>query len=431
MTGGEPIIEVDGLSKSYFIRHLRYSNFREAVTETVKRGLRRLAEPLTRNRSDSVTSEVFWALRDLTFTLQAGARLGIIGRNGAGKSTLLKLMSRITFPTEGRIILRGKTACLLEVGTGFHPELTGRENIILNGVILGMSRSEVRAKFDEIVSFSGVEKFLDTPVKRYSSGMYVRLAFSVAAHLEPEILVVDEVLAVGDAIFQKKSLGKMREVSESSGRTVLFVSHNMNAVEQLCQQAMLLVQGRLIARSEDVRSVIRAYLGRAESEAAQACWCNSGKELENPYFKPIRFFLCDEYHRQLDMPLDNSRDFYLRIEAVVQETEPTLEVGYMIFDEDNHPVYVSQMTDKTEDEWPMLSEGPNVLRTRIPARFLNEGEYRLELVAYLYLRESILQETVNAPYLFFAIRGGLSDSPYWYRRRKGQVAPIMDWEKIQ
>jgi lipopolysaccharide transport system ATP-binding protein len=431
MTASEPIIEVDGLSKSYLIRHMRYSSFREAATETVKRGLHRLAHPFARNPSEGESREIFWALRDVSFTLQSGARLGIIGRNGAGKSTLLKLMSRITFPSEGRILLRGKTACLLEVGTGFHPELTGRENIFLNGVILGMSRSEIRAKFDEIVAFSGVEKFLDTPVKRYSSGMYVRLAFSVAAHLEPEILIVDEVLAVGDAMFQKKSLGKMREVSESSGRTVLFVSHNMNAVEQLCEEAVLLSQGRLTARSDDVRSVIRAYLGRAAGETVQACWCNSGNELDNPYFKPLRFFLCDEHHQPLDMPLDNSRDFYLRIEAEVMETEPTLEVGYMVFDEDNHPVYVSQMTDKTEDQWPRLSAGQNVLRSRIPARFLNEGEYRLELVAYLYSRQCILQETVNAPYLFFSIKGGLSNSPYWYRRRKGQVAPIMDWEKVQ
>ncbi len=188
---------------------------------------------------DPASKEDFWALRNVSFEVRRGEVVGIIGRNGAGKSTLLKILSRITDPTEGRVKLRGRVASLLEVGTGFHPELTGRENIYLNGAILGMSRAEIRAKFDEIVSFAEVEKFLDTPVKRYSSGMYVRLAFAVAAHLEPEILLVDEVLAVGDAAFQKKCLGKMEEVSRG-GRTILFVSHQMAAVQNLCQSGILL-----------------------------------------------------------------------------------------------------------------------------------------------------------------------------------------------
>src|SRR5204862_2694696 len=189
--------------------------------------------------------EEVWALRDVSFEVKRGEVVGIIGRNGAGKSTLLKILSRITEPTEGKVTLRGRVASLLEVGTGFHPELTGRENIYLNGAILGMSRGEIRAKFDEIVAFAETEKFLDTPVKRYSSGMYVRLAFAVAAHLEPEILVIDEVLAVGDAEFQKKCLGKMREVARGLGRTVLFVSHNMGAVRSLCETGLLLSEGKI------------------------------------------------------------------------------------------------------------------------------------------------------------------------------------------
>ena len=191
--------------------------------------------------------EEFWALKDVSFEVKRGEVLGIIGRNGAGKSTLLKILSRITEPTEGRVTLRGRVASLLEVGTGFHPELTGRENIYLNGAILGMTRAEIRRKFDEIVAFAEVEKFLDTPVKRYSSGMYVRLAFAVAAHLEPEILVVDEVLAVGDAEFQKKCLGKMNSVATVEGRTVLFVSHNMAVVQHLCERVILLKNGVLLA----------------------------------------------------------------------------------------------------------------------------------------------------------------------------------------
>ena len=205
--------------------------------------------------------EEFWALKDVSFEVQEGEVLGIIGRNGAGKSTLLKILSRITEPTSGRVTLRGRVASLLEVGTGFHPELTGRENIFLNGAVLGMSRAEIRKKFDEIVAFAEIDKFIDTPVKRYSSGMYVRLAFAVAAHLEPEILIVDEVLAVGDAEFQKKCLGKMNEVSRRDGRTVLFVSHNMEPLLKLCDRGILLNSGQL-TEIGPVSEVISAYLGK-------------------------------------------------------------------------------------------------------------------------------------------------------------------------
>ena len=213
----------------------------------------------------ATATEEFWALKDVSFEVKRGEVLGIIGRNGAGKSTLLKILSRITEPSEGRVTIKGRVASLLEVGTGFHPELTGRENIYLNGAILGMTRAEIKRKFDEIVAFAEVEKFLDTPVKRYSSGMYVRLAFAVAAHLEPEILVVDEVLAVGDAEFQKKCLGKMSEVA-SGGRTVLFVSHNMAAVTSLCSRAVLLVGGKL-GRQGDVAETVGAYLGDGRASA--------------------------------------------------------------------------------------------------------------------------------------------------------------------
>jgi lipopolysaccharide transport system ATP-binding protein len=238
---GRPIIAVENLGKKYRLQHKaelqRYSALRDVLAEQAKRLFRR--SPVRAQQT-----EEFWALKDVSFELQPGEVVGIIGRNGAGKSTLLKILSRITEPTTGRVRLRGRIASLLEVGTGFHQELTGRENIYLNGAILGMSRLEIRSKFDEIVAFSEVEKFLDTPVKRYSSGMYVRLAFGVAAHLEPEILVVDEVLAVGDAEFQKKCLGKMQDVSKG-GRTVLFVSHNMSAIQSLCAAAVVLERGRM------------------------------------------------------------------------------------------------------------------------------------------------------------------------------------------
>ena len=251
-----PIIEVENLSKRYRLGQFNAQTMREEVEQLFARfrngGAARDGK-LADERSE------FWALKDISFSVQCGEVLGIIGRNGAGKSTLLKILSRITEPTSGTAYIRGRVASLLEVGTGFHPELTGRENIYLNGAILGMTRAEIRTKFEEIVAFAEIEKFLDTPVKRYSSGMYVRLAFAVAAHLEPEILIVDEVLAVGDSEFQKKCLGKMNDISVREGRTVLFVSHNMSVVASLCQSAIWLDKGTIVRRGI-AREVIRDYL---------------------------------------------------------------------------------------------------------------------------------------------------------------------------
>ena len=259
---GDVVIRAEGLGKKYVIGHQaereRYVALRDVLARGAGRLWRRTAD-LARGRAvvGGDTREEFWALRDVSFEVRRGEVLGIIGRNGAGKTTLLKILSRITEPSEGRVTIRGRVASLLEVGTGFHPELSGRENIYLNGAILGMTRAEIRGKFDEIVAFAEVDKFLDTPVKRYSSGMYVRLAFAVAAHLEPEILVVDEVLAVGDAEFQKKCLGKMSEVA-GGGRTVLFVSHNMPAVTTLCRKGIILDHG-MLAFDGEAGEAIRCY----------------------------------------------------------------------------------------------------------------------------------------------------------------------------
>src|ERR1051325_1678718 len=265
----DSVITVENLGKVYRIRHQaqrqRYIALRDVLADRTKSLARRIWSTLRTPRtqppapgSTTPAVEDFWALREVSFEVKRGEVVGIIGRNGAGKSTLLKILSRITEPTTGKIHLRGRVASLLEVGTGFHPELTGRENIFLNGAILGMTKAEIKKNFDEIVAFSEVEKFLDTPVKRYSSGMYVRLAFAVAAHLEPDILIVDEVLAVGDADFQNKCLGKMQDVSQKSGRTVLFVSHNMAAVKTLCGKSFLLQNG-FLAKSGDTEEVISEY----------------------------------------------------------------------------------------------------------------------------------------------------------------------------
>jgi homopolymeric O-antigen transport system ATP-binding protein len=250
------VVEAEGIGKKYVIRHqgkYGYVALRDVIAERISGGARRLVG--RQSPTESATREEFWALKDVSFELRDGERLGLIGRNGAGKSTLLKILSRITEPTTGRVHLRGRVASLLEVGTGFHPELTGRENVFLNGTILGMRRAEIRRKLDEIVAFAEVEKFLDTPVKRYSSGMYVRLAFAVAAHLDQEILLVDEVLAVGDAVFQQKCLTKMSEVADQ-GRTIVLVSHNLVAIEQLCTTAMWLENGQTVemGRADEVVS---------------------------------------------------------------------------------------------------------------------------------------------------------------------------------
>jgi lipopolysaccharide transport system ATP-binding protein len=253
-----PVIQITNLSKSYIIAHEgqeRYTVLRDVVAQKAKK----IFSFSDKRSRLPATKEEFWALKDISFQVAAGDRIGIIGRNGAGKSTLLKIISRITEPTTGTVKIKGRVASLLEVGTGFHPELTGRENIFLNGAILGMTQVEIRKHFDAIVDFAEIEKFLDTPVKRYSSGMYVRLAFAVAAHLEPEILVVDEVLAVGDAQFQKKCLGKMEDVSSNEGRTILFVSHQMGVISQLCQKVMLLRNGALVEEGE-TRKVIDQYM---------------------------------------------------------------------------------------------------------------------------------------------------------------------------
>ncbi|MEH1792117.1 ABC transporter ATP-binding protein [Nostoc sp.] len=271
----ENMISVENLSKKYIIAHQQeQSSSYKALRDVIADGATSFAKAFIKpsgKKMPNPTREEFWALKDISFEIQQGEAIGVIGRNGAGKSTLLKVLSRITEPTKGRIAIKGRVASLLEVGTGFHPELTGRENIYLNGSVLGMSRVEIKKKFDEIVAFAEVEKFLDTPVKRYSSGMYVRLAFSVAAHLEPEILIVDEVLAVGDSAFQKKCLGKMGDVATKEGRTVLFVSHSMQAIAQLTKRCILLSKGNIQFDGHTGKAV-QLYLAGQKDESASPAY---------------------------------------------------------------------------------------------------------------------------------------------------------------
>jgi lipopolysaccharide transport system ATP-binding protein len=367
------IIRVENLGKKYLLRHKagsgkhRYVALRDVLAHKFKSFFQ------SRKKNGANDHEEFWALKNVSFEIQPGEAVGIIGRNGAGKSTLLKLLSRITEPSTGQIELEGRLASLLEVGTGFHPELTGRENIFLNGAVLGMTRSEIKRKFDEIVAFAEVEKFLDTPVKRYSSGMYMRLAFAVAAHLEPEILVVDEVLAVGDAAFQKKCLGKMQDVSRTEGRTVLFVSHNMDAIARLCTKCFYLVQGQLqmtgtpqeairayseyskqVSGDVDLASLPRAFESTSDArllrlrslQNSQAAWCFE-------YGQPLEFSV--EF--SVATPLENPEIAYqiFSITGVQLASTNTLQA---------HPI-------------KSLLPGRYSLKITLPDFFLNPGNYTL------------------------------------------------------
>lgn len=281
------VVKAENLGKKYIIGHQKqdsYLTLRDSLTHAGREIWQSICHPFSPNREKTDVEE-FWALRDIHLEIKEGDRVGIIGKNGAGKSTLLKILSRITEPTTGRVSIKGRVASLLEVGTGFHPELTGRENIFLNGAILGMSGHEIKRKFDEIVAFAEVEKFLDTPVKRYSSGMYVRLAFAVAAHLEPEILLVDEVLAVGDAQFQKKCLGKMGEVSKE-GRTVLFVSHNMSALQKLCETSLLL-DGGCFCQIGETAKIVEKYLGGKKKKETEYFFRHDASKSEKGYVKKL------------------------------------------------------------------------------------------------------------------------------------------------
>jgi lipopolysaccharide transport system ATP-binding protein len=413
-------IRVSHLGKKYMLGGPQepYHTLRDAITSTLRAPARILRK--------SVPDQGFWALRDVSFDVEQGEVVGIIGRNGAGKSTLLKILSRITAPTEGLVELHGRVGSLLEVGTGFHPELTGRENIYLSGSILGMKRREIDTKLDDIIKFSEIEKFLDTPVKRYSSGMYVRLAFAVAAHLEPEILLVDEVLAVGDAAFQKKCLGKMADISKE-GRTVLFVSHNMNAVEQLCTHCILIENGRMKERGSDVGRIIKSYLFPEGGDVLSSQWVNQGNDFENPWFKPEKFFLTNSEGTPVSNPVSNTMDIWIQIEGSLRTMDPGLEIGYSIHNEDGIPLYWSYFNDYEEKDWPVFSPGEVVLRSKIPKRFLNEGIYTLELRSSLRNRMWITEPGKRSPSLNLLIQGGLSDGPYWTEKRPGVIAPLLEW----
>ena len=414
----KPIIKVTNVGKQYRIgpRQEVYGSLRENVTTALRAPLKHL------RRNGQAASEKFWALREINFEVQPGEILGIIGRNGAGKSTLLKVLARITEPTTGRVELYGRLGSLLEVGTGFHAELTGRENIYLNGSILGMSRREIETKFDEIVAFSEVEKFLDTPVKRYSSGMYVRLAFAVAAHLEPEILVVDEVLAVGDVAFQRKCLGKMEDVSRH-GRTVLFVSHNMQAIRSLCNKAMWLREGQLHSIGESgaiVEAYLQATFRRGSIRALDKIIAGLPPD---PNFR-LRQVSLEQDGRPFTTAM-SSRPLEVVIHFSVLKQTEGLHVYVELLDSEE-TILLQSINNGDAEELPSVKEGDYVCRLTFPAEFLAPRRYEVSVKAGIANVRSCLPEPIRLPFEVQA--SGKVNQAYPGYLTPGKLAPLLDWK---
>jgi lipopolysaccharide transport system ATP-binding protein len=416
-------LKAENIGKIYTIGHMqrrRGRNLRETLAAQGTSLLQGLRHPFAQRRSSSATEE-FWALRDICLTVEPGERVGLIGRNGAGKSTLLKILSRITEPTTGRAILYGRVSALLQVGTGFHPELTGRENIFLNGAVLGMTRREILRKFDEIVAFSEIEQFLDTPVKRYSSGMYVRLAFAVAAHLDPEILLVDEVLAVGDLAFQTKCLGRMNKVAEE-GRTIIFVSHNMAAISRLCNRVILFEKGRIV-RQGDPETVIQAYYAQAEQTSGRLVLpadFKAGAQIEEIGVTDENGLFCSivKVHR----------DFFLYMRCRVHEKINRATISMTVLTLDGTTIFVSRHTDALHTETSELQAGALCARVRIPAHFLNTGSYSLnvQIIGQSAGKDRAVIDSAQQA-LNFRVEETGSLSPQLNAGRAGVVTPILTW----
>jgi len=418
------VIKAENLGKKYVIGHQAERGGYTALRDVLMQNARTLwnkTKDLATGKPiiQGDTLEEVWALKDVSFEIRRGEAVGIIGRNGAGKSTLLKILSRITEPSTGRVTIKGRVASLLEVGTGFHPELSGRENIYLNGTILGMTRVEIKQKFDEIVAFAEVEKYLDTPVKRYSSGMYVRLAFAVAAHLEPEILVVDEVLAVGDAQFQKKCLGKMGDVAKE-GRTVLFVSHNMGAIASLCRNCMLLENGQLSIMSGNVPKIVQLYLasGLVTNQ-------NANVKIATEYFEVKEMSLYRSGIHSTSFTKADTIDIDIKID--VFQTNSSLTIGYALYEKTTEQcLWWSFCVDVDS---LVLKAGSNQLKTSIPRELLNDGDYRIELLAGIHNQKWILEPGKGEVAIEFSVKGGTVGSiALSSTQRPTFLFPALSWE---
>ncbi len=396
----------------------------DTLRDVLVAGARKIGSAFKRGKLAKATDDHIWALRDVSFEVKQGSAIGIVGRNGAGKSTLLKVLSRVTEPTEGYGELRGRVGSLLEVGTGFHPELTGRENIFLNGAILGMTRKEINARFDEIVDFSEVEKFIDTPVKRYSSGMYLRLAFAVAAHLEPEILVVDEVLAVGDADFQRKCLGKMGDVAES-GRTVLFVSHNMSAILRLTEETIVLDKGRVIKRAPSAEAV-DFYLNRGMSKLGERYWEDDEVPANAVPFRPLAIRVVDKDGVVSDS-MRSVDPITIEIDYELEQDITGLRVGFYLNSTRGEAIFTSFDTDSETlfKQYNMRAKGVYTSRCVIPANTLNEGRFVLGVNASSYRVRRYFQDDQA---LSFSVDASGAPGTHWPEPRPGGVRLPLAWD---
>ncbi|WP_277487301.1 ABC transporter ATP-binding protein [Catalinimonas alkaloidigena] len=406
----EIAVDIHSVSKKYTIGDTSSGSLKETI-----------ASFFTNNANQK--TEEFWAIKDVSFKVGRGEAVGIIGKNGAGKSTLLKVLSRITEPTEGKIIINGRVSSLLEVGTGFHQELTGRENVFLNGTILGMSRAEVKAKFDEIAEFSGVQKFLDTPVKRYSSGMKVRLAFAVAAHLDPEILIIDEVLAVGDAEFQKKCLGKMQDVT-GEGRTIIFVSHNMGAVRDLCTSGVYLKNGK-VAKQGKIDPIISDYLTEGGEAQGNHTWDIEHAPGENG-IKILQVGISSPHSEEVST-FTTEEELKLNFSILTEmDTNTHLDVTFHLADEMGNVIFTGS-TARIEKE-NRLAKGLLKATCTIPDNLLNEGKYYISRLLVVKNRGTVLYE--HNDLLSFEIIRPINNTFGWKGKKEGLIRPKLDWNVI-
>lgn len=412
-------VEVNDIGKRYRIgvSARQYNTLRDTLSNVFQ-------NPKSRLHTRMNDSNSFWALKNVNFKVEEGKAIGIIGRNGAGKSTLLKILSRVTEPTEGTAVIRGRVGSLLEVGTGFHPELTGRENIFLNGAILGMKRAEIEKKLDEIIAFSEVEKFVDTPVKRYSSGMYLRLAFAVAAHLDPEILVVDEVLAVGDAEFQRKCLGKMSDVA-NQGRTVLFVSHNMSAIMRLTDQTVVLDHGK-VAMQGPTSDAVDYYLSQGFSQEGQREWKDDEFDRDPAPFHPEKIRILSNEGNISDT-VRSTEKFYVEFDYSLDEDIAGLRVGLYIISTRGEFILTSfDVDDPIEfEKYSTRKAGKYTSRCEIPADFLNEGRFVVGVNASIFkIRTFFHDEQAIA----FNVNSTGAPGTQWPENRTGLIRPRLNWE---
>jgi lipopolysaccharide transport system ATP-binding protein len=410
-------IHVDKLSKKYKLGAMyeRQDTLRDFLTSMVRSPFQK--RPVSDN-------QILWALKDISFDIERGSVIGIVGRNGAGKSTLLKVLSRVTDPTSGIGEIRGRVGSLLEVGTGFHPELTGRENTYLNGAILGMKRTEIEKKFDEIVDFSEVAKFIDTPVKRYSSGMYLRLAFAVAAHLEPDILVVDEVLAVGDAEFQRKCLGKMSDVAEQ-GRTVLFVSHNMSAILRLTTETLVMEKGRIVKRAPS-NEAVDYYLSSGFVETGERIWDVDEIPENAAPFRPKALRIKNEQGLVVNT-IRSTEDMTIELEYQLDEPVTGLRVGFYLMSARGEFIFTTFDTDEPQmyDRFSVREPGLYYSRCKIPADTFNEGRFVVGINASTYRIRRYFQDERA---ITFNIDPAGAPGMQWPEQRLGPTRPRLNWE---